>query len=746
MSKTDKFKFYSGSEKVKNGQGEATLYGQNQVLEMLATGQSLKATLETLIQKVESEIEQVRGSIFTLDSSGKFFLTAAAPSLPEEVFNAFDGFEVNENVGSCGPAVTYNKTIIIENIGIDPQWKGYEDFVAKNQLGACWSTPIRNVEGKVLGTFCCFFYEPRKPTEEEMQKVLFAAYLAGIAIQMKMGEMAIRESEERNKRSLDQLRSMMEGTASDTGDKFFQSLVFNLAKSLKVNFACLGLLEGRKNKILTFWNKDRFKSDIEYDISGTPCEKVVNENEIQVYSRDVQKHFPEDKILVELEIDSYLGVPLVNESKQVIGNLVVMDTKPMQDPAASKMILAIFAARVEAELARKYAEEALLKSKEELEQSSQAKSEFLARMSHELRTPMNSILGFAQLLSINSKEQLSENQKDCIDEIEKAGNHILSLINEVLDLSKIEAGQMTIVSVSVELFSLIKEITVLMEPLAKKYDVQLLNECDLMKETPLTLFADQMRLKQVMLNLISNGIKYNRRGGTVRIFCTKEESGKIRIHVKDTGKGIIANKLEKLYEPFDRLGEESSEVEGSGIGLVITKKLVELMNGQMLVESELGVGSCFSIELPVGNRKEPDEQKQVIESDRPENANPTVLYIEDNPANLALVKRILLLRDKVQLLTAPEARLGLELARAHKPNLILMDINLPGMNGIEALKRLKTFEETKNIPAIAISAYITQDDIDKAMSAGFLKYLTKPIKVDEFLETIDDILANEKLE
>jgi len=744
LSGTEKYKFYPESERLENGQNDVGLHGQNQVLEMLATGQSLQATLDVLVQKVEAQVDQIRGSIFTLDSSGKFFLTASAPNLPEEVCNAFDGFAVNENKGSCGPAVIYNKTIIVENIQLDPKWDGFQEFAASNQLGSCWSTPIRNVEGKVLGTFCCFFYEPRKPTEEEMKKVHFAAYLAGIAIQMKIGEMAKRESEERNKRSLEQLQSIMEGTASDTGDKFLQSLVFNLAESLKVKFAYLGSLDGQVIKTEAFWAKDKLHPNIEYDISGTPCEEVIKENEIYMCPRDVQKEFPEDEILVELEVQSYLGVPLVNEAKKVIGHLVVMDTQPMQDPSASKMILAIFAARVEAEIARKYAEEALLKGKEELEKASQAKTEFLSRMSHELRTPMNAILGFSQLLSINSKDKLLDSQKDCVDEIEKAGNHLLSLINEVLDLSKIESGQMAINPVSIELSSLTKEVVVLLEPLAKNFDVQLLNECDLMKEGSFTVFADRMRLKQIMLNLLSNGIKYNRKGGTVRLFCAKE-NGKVGIHVKDTGKGILKSKMEELYKPFNRLGEENSEVEGSGIGLTITQKLIELMNGQIFVESEVGVGSCFSIELPAGETQKPDEPKQVVEVEKPEKVSPIVLYIEDNPANLALVKRILLLREEIQLLTAPEARLGLELARAHQPNLILMDINLPGMNGIEALQCLKNYEETRDIPAIAISAYITQDDIDKAMSAGFLKYLTKPIKVDEFLETIDNILANGKL-
>jgi hypothetical protein len=312
LSNTEKFELYSGPERPENGQSDIELHGQNQVLEMLATGQSLQATLDVLIQKVEAQIDLIRGSIFTLDSSGKFFLTASAPNLPEEVCSAFDGFAVNENVGSCGPAVTYNKTIIVKNIQLNPKWDGFQEFAANNKLGSCWSTPIRSVEGKVLGTFCCFFYEPREPTEEEMQKVHFAAYLAGIAIQMKIGEMAKRESEERNKRSLDQLRSIMEGTASETGDKFLQSLVFNLADSLKVNFAFLGNLDGRVNKTVAFWSKDKFQPNVEYDISGTPCEKVIGKNEIHIYPKDVQKEFPGDHILSELGVQSYLGVPLTS--------------------------------------------------------------------------------------------------------------------------------------------------------------------------------------------------------------------------------------------------------------------------------------------------------------------------------------------------------------------------------------------------------------------------------------------------
>jgi PAS domain S-box-containing protein len=374
------------------------------------------------------------------------------------------------------------------------------------------------------------------------------------------------------------------------------------------------------------------------------------------------------------------------------------------------------------------------------EKANRAKSDFLSSMSHELRTPLNAILGFAQLLEAGSPPP-TDAQKIRLHQIIKAGWYLLELINEILDLALIESGKLSLSREPVALIDVIIECQAMIEPQAQQRNIKL---TFIPFDETWFASADRTRVKQVLINLLSNAIKYNREHGTVEVKCIESTPERLRISVKDTGEGLAPEKLAQLFQPFNRLGQESSCEEGTGIGLVVTKQLVELMGGTIGVESTVGVGSEFWIDLlrdvtpqlAAGNAmsSEPALQTQ-------ENATPRILlYVEDNPANLMLVEQIIESHPQVRMLSARDGNLGIALARAHLPDVILMDINLPGIGGIQALKILRKDPATMHIPVVAISANAMPRDIEKGLEAGFFRYLTKPIKINEFMNALDDAL------
>lgn len=391
--------------------------------------------------------------------------------------------------------------------------------------------------------------------------------------------------------------------------------------------------------------------------------------------------------------------------------------------------------------------EELWQSKNLAEKSNQAKSEFLSRMSHELRTPMNAILGFAQLMQESTRDPLPQAQRKRNGQILKAGNHLLDLINEVLDLASIEAGKITVSLEPVCIAELAEEVLTVVRPLSKNFNINLVDQITDNKE--LYILADKTRLKQVLLNLLSNGIKYNRREGSVTLSASLEDSFMLRIDVTDTGMGIPEEKMNQLFDPFNRLGAEDGEIEGTGIGMTISKKLMEVMGGSIDVKSSLGEGSTFCVRLPIVCQDPPamnvTKDTRFSADHYPKNNEAdeesfTLLYIEDNQANLKLVEDILTDYPEIKLLSATYAKAGLNMAMTLKPNLILMDINLPDFDGIEALKRLRNFEETHKTPVIAISANALKKDIERAKTAGFSTYITKPIDIDQFRITIESEL------
>lgn len=384
----------------------------------------------------------------------------------------------------------------------------------------------------------------------------------------------------------------------------------------------------------------------------------------------------------------------------------------------------------------------LNKAKNLAEKANRAKSDFLSNMSHELRTPLNAILGFAQLIDA-SNPPLTTSQKRSTAQILKAGWYLLDLINEILDLTLIESGRLSLSMELVSLSDLMHECKTMIEPLALNRNITL-NFAEF--NSVFMVMADSTRLKQVLINLLSNAIKYNRPNGKVTVTYTEYCLGRVRISVEDTGDGLSQEQLAQLFQPFNRLGKENSTEEGTGIGLVMTKRLIKLMGGDISVTSQIGKGSLFSIELSTGVTKLPTPTEHPTPPSLKynwENNNTTkctLLYVEDNPANLTLVENIIATRTGFCLLTARDGYTGIDLARLAQPDLILMDINLPGISGSEALKILTNDTLTKDIPVIALSANAIPHDIEKGLKAGFFRYLTKPIQINEFMNTLDTTL------
>ena len=380
-------------------------------------------------------------------------------------------------------------------------------------------------------------------------------------------------------------------------------------------------------------------------------------------------------------------------------------------------------------------------SKFTAEKANLAKSDFLSSMSHELRSPLNAILGFAQLMESASPLPTAA-QAENIAQILKAGWHLLKLINEVLDLAVVESGKVSLSTEPVSLGEVISECQAMMEPQAQQRGI-----CTNFPrfDTPIFVKADRTRLKQILINLLSNAIKYNKEQGTVVVNCTLSTAERIRISVADTGEGLAPEKLAQLFQPFNRLGQEASSVAGTGIGLVVSKRLAELMEGVLGVESSVGVGSVFWIELPLTSvpKLEVASADFMIVDQVPSpigTRQRSLLYVEDNPANMKLIEQLIARYPNIRLLAAANATLGIEMARASQPQVILMDINLPGISGVEALKILRKDPLTAHIPIIALSANAMPRDIERGLKLGFFRYLTKPIKVNEFMGTLNEAM------
>ncbi len=368
------------------------------------------------------------------------------------------------------------------------------------------------------------------------------------------------------------------------------------------------------------------------------------------------------------------------------------------------------------------------------ERASRAKNDFLSRMSHELRTPLNSVLGFGQLLQLDPG--LGEQRREHVDQIVRGGRHLLELINEVLDISRIENGTLSLSPEPVDLREAVREAVALVRPLAEERAIAVRVDGDYAGY----VLADHQRLKQVLLNLLSNAIKYNRHGGNVEV-AAERENGHVRLEVSDTGPGVPPDRLERLFEPFDRLGAEHKGIEGTGLGLALSRSLVEVMGGTLTAANRPVEGASFAVALPAALAPEPTVAAPAAQPEAVMEAA-KILYVEDNTANFRLVKELLTSRRPVEILPAIQGRLGVELARRHEPDLILLDLHLPDMGGEVVLAQLKAEPAIARIPVVIVTADATPGRERRLLSAGAFACVTKPFDVPEFLRTVEAALAS----
>ncbi|MEO5333647.1 MAG: response regulator [Magnetococcus sp. YQC-5] len=395
---------------------------------------------------------------------------------------------------------------------------------------------------------------------------------------------------------------------------------------------------------------------------------------------------------------------------------------------------------------RKQIAEALTKAKEEAVLANKAKSEFLSRMSHELRTPLNAVIGFSQLMELNPMEPLTPTQKESVAQIFMAGRHLLELINGLLDVARIESGKITPDIEVLDPTEIMHNCIALTRPLAFKKFISLINTSEDVHFPRIQ--ADPLRLKQILINLLSNAVKFNRKGGYVTISHQETAAGQLEISIADTGSGIPREHWSQIFKPFSRLGADSAGVEGTGIGLNISKGLVEMMGGRIGFDSEVGKGSRFWISFPIvqqASEQDISTQSATHSTAMTEFHGPRILlYVEDNVSNAQLMQEVIRRMPEITLILASTAEEGIELAKKRNFDLIIMDIQLPGMDGFQALSRLHGLPETNTIPVIALSGHASPEDVERGKQAGFLRYLTKPLLFNEFNEALQDLLEHKQ--
>jgi signal transduction histidine kinase/ActR/RegA family two-component response regulator len=662
--------------------------------------------------------------------------------------------------GLVGRAATEGRAMWTEDFRTDARFVTNPELRERNAsvgIIAGLAVPLR-VTGHILGVLSVGSPEPHVFTEAEIDLLQTFADQAAIAINNAQNQQALASQAER----LRILREIDRALIAEQAPEGIASAVVRPLRELlgipRVIVNIFDLAAGQVYWLAAAGRRRSYSgSGIRYSLRLAGDIEALKRGEPQILNVDTLPPSPETDALLASGVHVYMVVPMI-VGGELIGSVSIGAAAEPFPPgqvsiaqeAAAQLAIAIAQARLHervkqqaAELEVRVAERTreLSVATAEADRANLAKSEFLSRMSHELRTPLNAILGFAQLLELDAA---SAEQQESVGQILRAGRHLLGLINEILDISRIEAGRLQLSLEPVPLQETVRQAIELVQPSAAGVHVTVRAEAI---GEALHVLADRQRLQQVLLNLLSNGVKYNRAGGTVTVACRESTASRLRIDVTDTGPGITADKLARLFTPFDRLGAEASAVEGTGLGLALSKSLVEAMGGTLRVRSRPAEGCTFSVELAVVAAPAEREASAPVSAPVADEARPgeaqKILYIEDNLSNLTLVESILSRRPGTTVLSAMQGRVGVDLARDHRPALILLDRHLPDIPGEEVFRQLQADSRTRDIPVIVLSADAMPSRMRQFLDGGVRAYLTKPLDVPALLAAIDEAIHGE---
>lgn len=566
------------------------------------------------------------------------------------------------------------------------------------------------------------------------------------------------------KQAEEMLRNIAEGVSAETGEAFLGSLVEYLAKTFKVNYAFIGELEKESYMIRTsvVFADNQLIDNFEYNLKGTPCANVVNDQQICIYSANVQQQFPQDQMLVDLGVESYAGIPISDLDGTVIGLMTILDNKPLVNKHLVSWMLKIFAARVSAELERikmvevLKAERALLSKRvaarttelvaanAELARAARLKDEFLANMSHELRTPLNAILGISEALQYGVYGSMNERQDKALGIIESSGRHLLELISDILDLAKVESGKMDLTVSQVSIKSVCQTSLEFVRQTALRKKIEIVFSSDSFANT---IHADERRLKQILVNLLSNAVKFTAEKGQVGLEVSDDpEKEVLRFAVWDTGIGISPKDQKNLFTPFVQLDSGLSRAhQGTGLGLSLVQRLIKMHGGSVLLESEVGKGSCFTVLLPRHNGNGQIKNRNFGELNKSGKKNssnsqvssfyPLILLAEDNEANIFALTDYLQTQG-CKIVTAKNGLETVELARQTQPDLVLLDIQMPVIDGLEVIKIIRADKALHGMPIIALTALAMSGDRERCLTAGADEYMSKPVNLKKLMSLV----------